>query len=74
MGENAAILNLGDKVLLFLTNDANLIVQPAEAKTYAPVAQYTVAASPTWAHPLVLGRRILIKDENSLTSWTIPAP
>jgi outer membrane protein assembly factor BamB len=71
MGENAAILNLGDKVLLFLTNDANLIVQPAEAKTYAPVAQYTVASSPTWAHPLVLGRRILIKDETSLASLSI---
>jgi len=71
MGENAAILNLGDKVILFLTNEAKLIVQAVEGKTYSPVAEYTVAASPTWAHPLVLGRRILIKDENSLTSWAI---
>ena len=71
MGENAAILNLGGKALLFLTNEANLIVQPAEAKTYSPVVQYTVAASPTWAHPLVLGRRILIKDETSLASLVI---
>jgi outer membrane protein assembly factor BamB len=71
MGENAAILNLGGKTLLFLTNEANLIVQPVDAKTYAPVAQYTVAASPTWAHPLVLGRRILIKDETSLASLAI---
>ena len=71
MGENAAILNLGDKVILFLTNEAKLIVQAVDGKTYSPVAEYTVAASPTWAHPLVLGRRILIKDENSLTSWAI---
>ena len=71
MGENAAILNLGGKALLFLTNDANLIVQPANAKSYAPLAQYTVASSPTWAHPLVLGRRILIKDETSLISLTL---
>ena len=71
MGENAAILNLGGKALLFLTNEANLIVQPADAKAYAPVAQYTVAASPTWAHPLVLGRRILIKDETTLASLAI---
>ena len=71
MGENAAILNLGGKALLFLTNEANLIVQPVEAKTYSPVVQYTVATSPTWAHPLVLGRRILIKDETSLASLTI---
>ena len=71
MGENAAILNLGGKVLVFLTNDAKLIVQPASAKTYSPVVEYTVAASPTWAHPLVLGRKILIKDETSLRSLAI---
>lgn len=71
MGENAAILNLGNKVLLLLTNDGNLIVQPADAKTYAPLAQYSVASSPTWAHPLVMGNRILIKDEMTLTSLAI---
>jgi outer membrane protein assembly factor BamB len=71
MGENAVVLNLGGKVILFLTNEAKLFVQAVDGKTYSPVAEYTVASSPTWAHPLVLGRRILIKDENSLTSWAI---
>src|SRR4029079_1809873 len=71
IGENAAILNLGDKVILFLTNEAKLIVQAVDGKTYSPVAEYTVASSPTWAHPLVIGKRILIKDENSLTSWAV---
>jgi outer membrane protein assembly factor BamB len=71
MGENAAILNLGYKVILFLTNDAKLIVQAADGKTYSPVAEYTVASSPTWAHPLVIGKRILIKDETSLVSLAI---
>lgn len=68
MGENAAILNLGGKFLLLLINDANLVVLPAGAKEYLPVTQYTVASSPTWAHPVVMGRRILIKDQDSLTS------
>ena len=71
MGENAAILNLGGHVLLMLTNEANLIVQPAASKAYAPLVQYSVATSPTWAHPLVFGRRIIIKDESSLISWSI---
>ena len=71
MGENAAILNLGGKALLFLTNEANLIVQPVDAKTYSPLAQDRVAASPTGAPPLVLGRRILIKDETPLASLVI---
>ena len=68
MGENAAILNLGGKYLLMLINDGNLVVLPADAKEYLPAAQYTVAATPTWAHPVVVGRRILVKDQTSLIS------
>ncbi|HKZ81801.1 MAG TPA: PQQ-binding-like beta-propeller repeat protein [Pyrinomonadaceae bacterium] len=70
-GENAAILNLGGKALLLLTNDANLIVQPVAATSFVPVAQYTVATSPTWAHPVFLGNRILVKDETTLASLRI---
>jgi outer membrane protein assembly factor BamB len=70
IGENAAILNLGDKFLLLLINDAHLIVLPASGKEYLPAAQYTVATSPTWAHPVVTGGRILVKDETSLISLT----
>lgn len=71
MGENAAILNLGGKALLLLTNDASLIVLPVNAKEYLPIAQYTVANSPTWAHPVVIGKRILIKDETTLKSLSV---
>lgn len=73
MGENAAILNLGGKFLLMLLNDANLVVLPANAKEYLPAAQYTVATSPTWAHPVLLGRQLLIKDEQTLVSLELPA-
>ncbi len=71
MGENAAILNLAGTLLL-LTNDANLIVLPANAKGYTPVAQYTVASSPTWAHPIAASKRIFVKDETTLASLLIP--
>ena len=70
-GENAAMLNFAGTLLL-LTNDATLFVVPASAKEYAPVAQYTVANSPTWAHPVVLsGTRLLVKDETTLASLAI---
>jgi outer membrane protein assembly factor BamB len=70
MGENMALLNAG-KVLLLLTNDARLVVLPSNAKEYKPVAEYTVASSPTWAHPVVMGNRILVKDETTLTALVI---
>ena len=70
MGENAAIVNLGG-TLLALTNDAVLYVLPASATSFAPSAQYTVATSQTWAHPVVLGEDILIKDETTLSSLSL---
>lgn len=70
MGENAAIVNLGG-TLLALTNDAVLYVLPASATAFAPSAQYTVAASPTWAHPVVLGETILVKDETTLAALSL---
>jgi hypothetical protein len=54
-----------------LTNEAKLIVQPIGAKSFAPSVEYTVADSETWAHPVVLGNRILIKDQTTLKSFAI---
>jgi outer membrane protein assembly factor BamB len=68
MGENVALLNAG-QVLLLLTNDARLIVLSSAAKEYKPLAEYTVARSETWAHPLIIGQRILVKDETTLASF-----
>ena len=70
MGENAAIVNLGG-TLVALTNDAVLYVLPAGASSFAPSAQYTIATSQTWAHPVVLGDRLLVKDETTLASLSL---
>ncbi len=67
MGENAALVNAG-KVILLLTNEAKLIVIKPGGTRFEPVTQYTVATSPTWAHPVFLGNRILVKDETTLAS------
>lgn len=69
-GENAAVLSAGP-VLFFLTNDAKLIVAKKSAKGFEPVARYTVADSPTWPHPVVLGKQILVKDDANLTLWSL---
>jgi len=71
MGESASILNAGGSAFLALTNEANLIVLPVNAKEYAPTMQYTVSNTPTWAHPVVNGNRILIKDETTLRSLSL---
>lgn len=69
--ENAALYD-GGPVLLVLTTEADLWVFQKRGDTLTPSARYNVADSPTWASPAVQGRRILIKDVNSLTRWEIP--
>jgi outer membrane protein assembly factor BamB len=66
-GENAAILNAGG-LLFLLTDEARLIVLKAEASSYTPLKEYQVANSPTWAHPVFVGSRILIKDKTTLAA------
>lgn len=67
-GESAAIVAAGS-VLLFLTNDAELILARKSDKAFEQVRKYQVADSPTWAHPVVLSHGILIKDAKSLALW-----
>ena len=66
--DNAAIV-AASSVLLILTPDANLIVARQSAKAFELLRKYSVADSPTWAHPVVLGRGILIKDATNLALW-----
>ncbi len=69
-GENAAILSAGE-VLFLLTEGADLIVAKASGKGFEEIQTYSVANSPTYAHPVVLGSRMLIKDESTLALWAL---
>ncbi|HEY8458842.1 MAG TPA: PQQ-binding-like beta-propeller repeat protein [Blastocatellia bacterium] len=64
-GENAAMVIAGDTIFS-LTNDADLIITSAADKGAKVVKKYRVAEKPTWAHPAIVGRNILIKDESTL--------
>lgn len=69
MGDNAAFLAT-DEVIFALTTDSELIAfRPSEK--FEVLARYHVADTPTWAHPVIVGRRILVKDRKSLAMWTM---
>ncbi len=67
-GENASLLNAGS-TLFALTNDAQLFALNPAAEKFVPFIQYEVATSPTWAHPVIVGKWLFVKDENTLTAW-----
>jgi len=64
-GDNAAIIAAG-QFLFLLTDNAELIVAPRDAKQFEALKKYSVADSPTWAHPVIVGNRVLIKDASTI--------
>ena len=58
-------------VLLALTPASELIVFEASDKGYKDLATYKVSATETYAYPVVTGNRVYIKDQDSVTLYTI---
>ncbi|NOT64139.1 MAG: PQQ-binding-like beta-propeller repeat protein [Acidobacteria bacterium] len=67
-GENA-LLAQANGFVWALTTDAELVVINANAKLPNVAKKYKGADSATWAHPALVGNRVLVKDVNSLTAW-----
>ena len=54
-----------------LENDAELIVARANPKQFEILKRYTVADSATWAQPVLSGKRVFVRDVNSVSLWTL---
>ena len=61
----AAVLDAG-AVMLALPNTSELIVFKPDAERYAELARIKIADTPTYAHPLVAGNSIFVKDQETL--------
>ncbi len=68
--ENAAIVASGS-LLFLLKTDAELVIARPNTASFDVLRRYTVADSPTWAHPVVDGTRVIVKDAEALTLWTV---
>jgi outer membrane protein assembly factor BamB len=65
-----SILDAGS-VLLALTPGSELIVLQPSEKEYAELARIKVAATPTYAHLVVSGNRLFVKDQDSVILMAI---
>jgi outer membrane protein assembly factor BamB len=70
-GDNAALVAAGAS-LLTLTDGAELAVRSTNGSELETLRTYSVAESPTWAHPVPTTAGILIKDKMTLTLWSVP--
>lgn len=70
-GDNAALLG-SNRILYALTTDGELVAFRPGAGGFEPLATYTVADTPTWAHPAPLADGFLVKDLETLARWRLP--
>lgn len=70
-GASASVIAAG-KHLVFLTTESELVVARLDRAAYKELRRYNVAPSATYAHPILLRDRILVRDATHLTVWTVP--
>ena len=69
-GGFAAILDVGS-CLMALPSSSELIMYKPGDSGYSELAKIKVAEAPTYAHPVISGNRVFVKDQESVTLWTI---
>ncbi len=69
-GGFGSIVDAGS-VLLTLTPKSQLVVFEPSDKEYKELASFKVADNQSYAYPVVAGNRIFVKDQDSVTLWTV---
>ena len=69
-GGYGSIVDAGS-ILLALTPGSQLIAFQPTNKEYTEAARIKVANTPTYAYPVVARNRVFVKDQDSVTLWTI---
>ena len=66
-----AIVDAGS-VIFGLPSDSQLVVFKPSEKEYSEVARFKVADTPTYAHPVISGNRVFVRDQENVALLTIP--
>ncbi|MGD0259231.1 MAG: PQQ-binding-like beta-propeller repeat protein [Verrucomicrobiota bacterium] len=69
-GQSAAMLDAGS-VILALTLNGELVAFKPSSTDYIELARIKVADSETWAHPVVAGDRVFVKDRERMNLWSM---
>jgi outer membrane protein assembly factor BamB len=74
--DNTALQNFGSIVdagfvIVALTSNSNFVVLKPDGQKYSQVALLKLTETPIYAHPILSGNRIFIKDNESLTLFTV---
>jgi outer membrane protein assembly factor BamB len=68
--DSASILDAGSVMLALAVKSGLIAFKPGD-KEYKELARIKVADKETWAHPVVAGKRIFVRDQDSMALWTL---
>ena len=66
----AAMLDAGS-CLVALPSTSELIAFQPVGSQYEELAVIKVSEKPTYAHPVIAGNRIFVKDQDAVTMWAV---
>jgi outer membrane protein assembly factor BamB len=66
----ASILDAGQVVVALPASGEMIILEPVKV-SYTELGKLEVADLPTYAHPVISGNRLFIRDEKTVTLWTL---
>jgi outer membrane protein assembly factor BamB len=69
-GRQASIVDAGSCLIALDLNGELSVYSPSD-KQYSEIARYKVAEPEVWAHPVISGKSIFIRDKDSVTLWAI---
>ncbi|MFC1783620.1 PQQ-binding-like beta-propeller repeat protein [Planctomycetota bacterium] len=69
-GNFGSTLDVGSAILV-LPNKSELIIYKPDGKEFSEIKRYKVADTATYAHPIISGNRMFVKDQDSLALWII---
>ncbi|HOT73611.1 MAG TPA: PQQ-like beta-propeller repeat protein [Anaerohalosphaeraceae bacterium] len=72
-GGFGAIVDVGSALMALPSNGELIVLEPDE-KAFKQKVLWKTAQTPVYAHPVLDGGRIYIKDEQNLTLWTLEEP
>jgi outer membrane protein assembly factor BamB len=70
-GQSASIVDAGSCLMALAFNGDVCVYLPSD-KQYTELSHYKVGDPEIWAHPVIAGKSIFIRDKESVTLWTIP--
>lgn len=69
-GQSAALLDAGSVILALTLNGELAAFKPSKTE-YTELARIKLATTETWAHPVVAGQRIFVKENETVGLWTL---